>query len=404
MIKSVLETTYLGFVCMHTFFSAWESLIRGTTVSAMHLPFAGIICLLAVFVHPCVYCDIQVSTKELIFPLGTKEIVQIKVRNFDKTNVTLYLTVHNEEVIDVYPLFIPLKPFDDDYNFSVVARKAGHSEISGNSSNPEVNVKHVYLVANVHRDKVIDIISQISGWIYFITWALSYYPQIYINFRRKSVIGFSFDYLALNMVGYVSFGIFIQSLFFAPAMQEEYFETYSRGLIPVKVNDVFYNLHGICALLLTVAQCFYYESGKQTISMITRLILGAFGIFYLVLFILRAVSVIQWLTFLYYASYVKLVITVLKYIPQAYLNYKRKSTSGWSIGVVNLNLAGGVCSIGQMILDSYNYNDWASIFGNPTKFGLGAFTVLFQVLFMVQHYILYRKSPSKNRRDLITNL
>lgn len=366
----------------------------------MHLSFAGI-CLLAVFVYPRVYCNIQVSTKELIFPLGTKETVQINVRDFNKTNVTLYLTVHNEEVLDIYPPFIRLKPFDHDYNFSVFATKAGHSEISGNSSNSEVDVQHLYLVANVHRDKAIDIISQISGWIYFVTWALSYYPQIYVNFKRKSVIGFSFDYLSLNMVGYVSFGIFIHSLFFAPAMQEEYFEQYSRGLIPVKVNDVFYNLHGIFALLLTAAQCFYYESGKQTISMLTRLILGGIGIFYLVLFILRAVNAIQWLTFLYDASYVKLLITVLKYIPQAYLNYKRKSTSGWSIGVVILNLVGGVCSIGQMILDSYNYNDWASIFGNPTKFGLGAFTVLFQVLFMVQHYVLYRKPTSKNRRDLL---
>lgn len=28
--------------------------------------------------------------------------------------------------------------------------------------------------------------------------------------------------------------------------------------------------------------------------------------------------------------------------------------------------------------------------GNPTKFGLGLFSVLFDVLFMVQHYVLYR--------------
>lgn len=35
-------------------------------------------------------------------------------------------------------------------------------------------------------------------------------------------------------------------------------------------------------------------------------------------------------------------------------------------------------------------DDWYSIFGDPTKFGLGVFSVLFDVFFMVQHYILYR--------------
>jgi len=34
-------------------------------------------------------------------------------------------------------------------------------------------------------------------------------------------------------------------------------------------------------------------------------------------------------------------------------------------------------------------DDWDSIMGDPTKFGLGLFSVLFDVLFIVQHYVLY---------------
>ncbi len=37
-------------------------------------------------------------------------------------------------------------------------------------------------------------------------------------------------------------------------------------------------------------------------------------------------------------------------------------------------------------------DDWDSIFGDPTKFGLGLFSVLFDLLFAVQHYVLYRSS------------
>jgi len=38
----------------------------------------------------------------------------------------------------------------------------------------------------------------------------------------------------------------------------------------------------------------------------------------------------------------------------------------------------------------YATDDWGSIMGDPTKFGLGLFSVLFDVLFIVQHYVLYR--------------
>lgn len=40
-------------------------------------------------------------------------------------------------------------------------------------------------------------------------------------------------------------------------------------------------------------------------------------------------------------------------------------------------------------------DDWSSIFGDPTKFGLGFFSILFDILFIIQHYVLYRgKVPS----------
>lgn len=72
------------------------------------------------------------------------------------------------------------------------------------------------------------------------------------------------------------------------------------------------------------------------------------------------------------------------------MNYRRKSTTGWSIGNILLDFTGGTLSMLQMILNAYNYDDWNSIFGDPTKFGLGLFSVLFDILFMVQHYVLYR--------------
>ena len=38
-------------------------------------------------------------------------------------------------------------------------------------------------------------------------------------------------------------------------------------------------------------------------------------------------------------------------------------------------------------------DDWQSIFGDPTKFGLGVFSIAFDLIFMLQHYVLFRNRP-----------
>ena len=45
-----------------------------------------------------------------------------------------------------------------------------------------------------------------------------------------------------------------------------------------------------------------------------------------------------------------------------------------------------------MILIAHNNDDWSSIFGDPTKFGLGFFSVLFDIFFILQHYVFYRNN------------
>ena len=119
--------------------------------------------------------------------------------------------------------------------------------------------------------------------------------------------------------------------------------------------------------------------------------LGAAAVLVAVFVGLSIGNVFTWLTFVYVCSYVKLAITLIKYVPQAYMNYRRKSTTGWSIGNVMLDFTGGFFSIGQMFVLAYNNEDWGSIFGDPTKFGLGLFSVLFDVFFMLQHYVFYRQ-------------
>ena len=45
------------------------------------------------------------------------------------------------------------------------------------------------------------------------------------------------------------------------------------------------------------------------------------------------------------AGYCKAAITFIKYVPQVFLNWKRKSTVGWSLENVLLDFTGGMFSM-----------------------------------------------------------
>uniref|UniRef100_A0A8C5LZF7 Cystinosin, lysosomal cystine transporter n=1 Tax=Leptobrachium leishanense TaxID=445787 RepID=A0A8C5LZF7_9ANUR len=238
----------------------------------------------------------------------------------------------------------------------------------------------------------VDILGQIIGWIYFVAWSVSFYPQVFENWKRKSVVGLSFDFLALNLTGFIAYSVFNVGLFWIPYVREEFLQIYPNGVIPVDSNDVFFSLHAVLLTLLTIIQCCIYERGTQKVSRVAIGVLVVGWLFALCMLFVAVAGKVTWLQFLFCFSYIKLAITLMKYFPQVYMNFRRKSTEGWSIGNVLLDFTGGSFSIIQMFLQSYNNDEWKLIFGDPTKFGLGVFSMVFDIVFITQHYCLYRKS------------
>lgn len=177
-------------------------------------------------------------------------------------------------------------------------------------------MEDIFLRVTVAISTPLIYVSIVVGWIYFVAWSVSFYPQIAINYQRKSVVGLNFDFLALNIVGFAMYGIFNMALFWDPNIQDEYFLRNPRGLNPVLINDVVFAIHALLATAITIGQCFIYERGDQRVSTTARIILGIFGVAIVVFGILVGTNVIQWLDFLYYCSYIKLTITLIKYIPQ----------------------------------------------------------------------------------------
>ena len=98
-----------------------------------------------------------------------------------------------------------------------------------------------------------------------------------------------------------------------------------------------------------------------------------------------------YLDIIYSLQYLKLLLTLYKYIPQVLTNHARRSTLGFSIGTILCDATGGVLSLLQLAIDSALTDDArAGVSGNPVKVGLGLITLFYDGVFLVQHYVLYR--------------
>ncbi|GAM22479.1 hypothetical protein SAMD00019534_056540 [Acytostelium subglobosum LB1] len=233
------------------------------------------------------------------------------------------------------------------------------------------------------------VLSAIIGWAYFVCWSLSFYPQVILNYKRKSVIGLSFDYLLFNITGYICYSIYNCVVYWSPVVRAEYLHKFGPP-IPVQPNDIAFSLHALLLTIITIGQCLIYERRDQKNSIYSILIGIGIWISIIIVLGIGGGGVVNWLWVVTYLSYVKLFITFIKYVPQAFMNYKKKSTDGWSIGNVLLDFSGGILSLLQMLLDAVNADNWKVFIGDPVKFGLSIFSIAFDIVFMIQHYCLYK--------------
>ncbi|KAG6208344.1 hypothetical protein E4U35_000158 [Claviceps purpurea] len=107
------------------------------------------------------------------------------------------------------------------------------------------------------------------------------------------------------------------------------------------------------------------------------------------------------LDIVYALGHVKLIISLIKLWPQILANYRNKSTRGWSVWQVVLDLVGGVLSTAQQGIDSYLQGHWSGITGNPIKFALGNISFVYDGIFLAQHYVLYRGEGGDEDREAL---
>ncbi|CAH8865349.1 unnamed protein product [Trichobilharzia szidati] len=309
----------------------------------------------------------------------------------------------NGSAILPIPDFVIKKNQDGPTPVTITGNLPGHIYLRINSSGSIniVNAKSAICRVTVVRLRWLNILQIVIGWLYFAAWTVSFYPQLYMNWRRKSVVGFNFDFAILNVIGFLYYSVYNIGLFWIPLIQEQYLSRNPLGTIPVLTNDVVFAFHAFIISSLTAFQILIYDRGDQRVSKLCIGLIILIAIYTIIVCIIGGANVVQWLDTFYLLSHVKLVISIVKYTPQAYMNFRRKSTVGWSIANIMLDFSGGILSIAQMIIIAYNNNDISSITGSPIKLGLGILSIAFDILFMVQHWCLYRHPPNQDF-DVIT--
>ncbi|KAI9030617.1 hypothetical protein DFJ74DRAFT_702912 [Hyaloraphidium curvatum] len=256
------------------------------------------------------------------------------------------------------------------------------------------------------------LVSQVCGWGYVLAWAVSLYPQPLRNWRRKSVRGYSFDYIVLYVFGFVALAIYTFVFFFDRGVQDEYSRR-NGGLKNLVVTaDLLHICHSLAISLFTMAQCWVYDHDPLVLKGWTKLFIGlASSAALLLTFWIGTQHLSQppsggngpvpapvypdWIDLMYFFSAVKLAVSCIQSIPQLLLNASLRSTRGFAVGQVWLDAAGAVLSLVQLFADAaIGGGDWvrAGIAGNPAKLGTGVLSLAFDAAFLVQRYVLYAGS------------
>lgn len=187
------------------------------------------------------------------------------------------------------------------------------------------------------------------------------------------------------------------ALYYNPSIRQQYAQANNGATPSVQTNDLFFGVWATTMSVIILLQIASYERGGQKVSRVCWIAIVCMLIAIAVMAACAGLEVndgrFTWLDFFLGLSYIKLGITVVKYAPQVVQNYRRKSTIGFSIENILLDITGGSLSLAQALMDNGIKGQWSAILGgNPAKFLLGLSSIFYDIIFITQHYCLYQKN------------
>jgi cystinosin len=118
------------------------------------------------------------------------------------------------------------------------------------------------------RQSFLEGLSGVFGWIYTLSWSLSFYPQPVLNFQRKSTSGSTIDFPAINLLGFTAYFTSNAAFLYSPVVREQYALRNNGHTPTVQFNDLVFAGHATLITVLTLTQYFpwiwgFDRSGKK---------------------------------------------------------------------------------------------------------------------------------------------
>ena len=244
---------------------------------------------------------------------------------------------------------------------------------------------------------VLEYVSNVFGWCYVICWGASLYPPLRLNYSTKSVEAISIDFVWLNFCGSALYLASVVLLFYNGKLREKYAQRnaaefhHDKPALPlVRFNDVIYGLHSFILIMALLYQFYflgYRRNHRQHMSRTVKLLLLLIFCSFIALLLhayTEANTKLELLDLATIFGSVKVALSAIKYIPQAWYNYTRKSMKGFAISSCVIDICGAVCCLVQLFTDSYLEDDINFGFKHPTKLLLSLVTIVFCMLFLLQ--------------------
>ena len=213
------------------------------------------------------------------------------------------------------------------------------------------------------RSAAVAVLSAVIGWSYFLCWVATFWPQPLLNYRRKRVSGLSLEFVCYQFTGFLCYSIYS----IVSYMLQSTHSSDPDVSVAVRPNDIAFAVH---ALLLTTVVCVQYwlyttsgsgdSTGRVVVSAVHRYILFALWVVVAFSLLLALTGSIPYdcihqstacplyhINLLSLLGYIKIAVNLVKNIPQLLLNHTNRSTLGWSIEGVLLDIVGSLLAFTQ---------------------------------------------------------
>lgn len=103
------------------------------------------------------------------------------------------------------------------------------------------------------------VLSSSIGYVYFLSWSVSFYPQLITNYQKKATDGLSTEAYILAILNYTCYTIYNVFFFYNEGIRQEYKDRYGpESTITVESNDVAFSIHALFLNILLLGQIAYY--------------------------------------------------------------------------------------------------------------------------------------------------